>query len=178
VILLIGNGPSGDTPAVAAAMLRGERTSDFRVLRMNNWQPGFWTGDRCDIWGTSFNVDIIVRPAPEVWWTAWPYGPRSAIKYSDCLKNQKNRYDRVASKWTVARAFEGTDKWASNGIILALMAAETGEAIALAGFDHFQPGAWHHYWKQEEEWDTLEYHDPEHERRIVAKLGAKIINAG
>jgi Glycosyltransferase family 29 (sialyltransferase) len=166
--LLIGNGPSGDTPAVAAAMLRASR-----VLRMNNWQPGQHTGTRCNIWGTSFNTDIIVRDALETWWTGWPYGHVKGVTYDEALAGERNNYERVASKELIDRATPADGRNPSTGLVLAMMAAELGP-IALAGFDHFQ-GPAHHYWKDQPDWDPLEYHDPEHERKMVLELGAEIV---
>jgi hypothetical protein len=177
MILLIGNGPSGDTQAVADAIKMASR-----VLRMNNWQPGRHTGDRCDIWGTSFNVDIAKRPsADEVWWTGWPYG-RCKECYADVLAKQTNRYTRVASRSLITKAFSRTKKEPSTGIILALMAAtkvgdtKVGDTICLAGYDHFL-GPQHHSWTSDPAiCDPLEFHDPESERLILAGIGARIIS--
>ena len=169
MILLIGNGPSADVPEVAAAM-----TKATRVLRMNNWQPGRYIGERCDIWGTSFNVDIVARrPTQEVWWTGWPYGcPGFDDYYKVVTCQQWNRYDRVASRALIDRAFSATSpKHPSTGIVLALMAAEIGEPISLAGFDHFS-GPRHHYWTNDPAiCDPFQYHDPESERKILEELG-------
>ncbi len=165
MILLIGNGPSADTPAVAEAM-----TKASRVLRMNNWQPGRYTGDRCDIWGTSFNVDVAIRPAPRVWWTGWPYGTPGHDDYRKVLASQRNHYDHVATKTLIARAFAATTRHPSTGIVLALMAARVSQ-VMLAGFDHFSKEVRHHYWNDDPAiCDPLLHHDPDSERLILSMI--------
>ena len=178
MILLIGNGPSADTPVVAAAIRRASR-----VLRMNNWQPGIHIGDRCEIWGTSFNIDVQPRTVPdsvEVWWSGWPYGAlfRGPDHYRGVVSAQRIRFrfDRVASQFTLD--FLYNEYHPSTGLIMAMMAVGTRnrkEPVTLAGFDHFR-GERHHYWTADPAiCDPAQFHDSAREQAILEKLGVDIL---
>jgi hypothetical protein len=173
VILLIGNGPSADTPLVADAIGKASR-----VLRMNNWQPGIHIGDRCDIWGTSFNIDIQERVLPagvEIWWSGWPYGAfyHGPEHYRMLMSGQRNRFDRVPGQLTLDFLYNGYHP--STGLIMAVMAMATGEPVTLAGFDHFK-GDRHHYWTTDPAiCDPAQYHNASSEQAILEKLGVDIL---
>ncbi len=138
-MLILGNGPSADTPAVAAL------AQEQSVMRINNWRPGTYTGIRCSIWGTSYAPDVAPRIACKIWWCGSPYGVQP--DYAKIVKEQTQPYDRVADQDLLDRLYRiCCPQFPSTGIILAYMAAEAGFPVTLAGFDSFDPAESHHYW--------------------------------
>lgn len=167
-LLIIGNGPSADTPAVAAAMQVAGR-----VMRMNNFRAGQYISDRCDIWGTSLNADVVLPPVlpAHVWWTGWPRPV--AQDGMDPL-----RITRTAARRDVQALCDLLAPWhPSTGLILAQMAISLGFRIVLAGFDHFEAAAHHHWPEETDEQRAIasqasQWHNPAIERASFSRMVA------
>jgi hypothetical protein len=166
-LLVIGAGPSADTPEVAAAAAKAHR-----VMRINHFPPGKHLGTRCDIWGTSAQHHVAApatRPA-EIWWTGWP---------RPCWSPgfEPARITRTADRQFVGFLAQLLHpKHPSTGLVCVHMAIQAGYKVFVAGFDHFL-GEFH-YWAEETERDRAiradmpKWHNPEGERLLFELLFA------
>ena len=170
-LLIVGNGPTADTPEVAEAMAAAPV-----VMRLNAFGAGRYIGTRCDIWGTSLQLGWGVFPGKReevtIWWSGWPWSPAyeamwPGANHARVVADQDAPYDIVAPAELLAE-LHGLmrPKAASTGLIMAALAIARGYEVTVAGFTHFAGARMHHF-------DDLDarhadqWHDGEKERAWV-----------
>lgn len=169
-LVIIGNGPSADTPKVAEIVAGAEL-----VLRINHFPQGKHLGTRCDIWGSNLYPDWDTPPASarEVWWTAWPYRP-GGHNYDKVIASRPGPFAQIAPKWMVDELCQYLRPHEpSTGLVLVRMAIRAGYTPVLAGFDHFAAGPIHYYAEQDPAYDRrlrlelARYHNPPLEASLI-----------
>jgi hypothetical protein len=181
-LLIVGNGPSADTPEVAKALDEAEY-----ALRINGFRPGAYLGPRCDIWGSMFDHGWVTPPegAKQVWWSGHPFCPIQYpdYKYSEVVAKAAVPYTRVAAEELIRELGKYfSPKAPSTGAIMIAMALEdpSWDSIVLAGFDNFNPNTFLHYLgnlaqRRSSDWYAQcgrvasEWHSPEREAAFIAQ---------
>lgn len=170
-LLIVGNGPSADTPAVAAAVLAAPC-----VMRLNAFPPGQHLGTRCDIWGSSLDHEWRTPPpgVSRVWWSAHPYCPNQApCNYGEILARQLVVCERIAPQSLLDRlALLFAPASPSTGAIMVALALAAGYQVTLAGFDHFAGdlAPLHYHADGFVARHAVEFHDPRTEALVLSFL--------
>lgn len=167
-LLIVGNGPSADTPEVAREINEAEK-----VLRMNKFAGGRYIRRRCDIFCAGKLKQFPAPANTEVWWTVWPWRPFDKNgTYDGIVRKQTERYDKKASLTLNQYLFDlVSPKAPSTGFVAIHMAIELGYVPTIAGFDFFG-GETHHYYHSPS-WmkgDALRWHKADAEKQVVGEL--------
>lgn len=169
-LLIVGNGPSADTPEVAREINGAEK-----VLRMNRFERGKFISKRCDIYGFRNVKDHGVPPkgVMEVWWATHHYNPLKQDHYEKLAERGKAVADRIPSEEVLIHLWKVVEpKSPTTGLILIQMAIDLGYSPTIAGFDCFQGNKGHYF----NDNNTIvmntsrQYHAPNKEKAYLAEL--------
>ena len=151
-VLICGNGPSLDMHFEKHGLNYGDY--DY-ILRMNNWKPSPKTGDKCDIWHTTFWYDIeqeqIKAMRDKLVWDCFMTGVCYEFdpNYRRSIQNLMGRdpdYSLTQHDFDHFRKEVIKTQSPSAGMYAIYMALQKEMFITLAGFDFFQ-GEKHHYYE-------------------------------
>jgi len=177
-VLICGNGPS--LPRQLATV---DLSAFDYVARLNNWQATPEVGDRCDIWVTFADWDIILYPKyrdNHIWVTRWPsiteYGrlqdSYEVFRLPYLFYSWMNRMpdlvvNQNAHLLSYPEAYRKKGMLIpSTGLTAIAMAIDQKMAITIAGFDCFLAEE-HHYFEEKQN-EIVDYHSGTFERRVIS----------